>query len=171
MLLNLDKSALDNAPEWSGGGFPLPKQGMQIPFEILGDDDSPAMLDAKENDDGVVHEDFVVRLATVGDDDQEIKHGEFFRLDEDWGLGKWKAFLSALHGRKLNGTEVAGFDTDSLIGIRFTCDVSHQTGKKNGKVFANLDYKTLEPEGGFLETAPANEKPKPSKPARPGSRR
>lgn len=169
-LLNIDPQVAENAPEWSGGNFPIAKAGIGLPFEVLGDDKKPDYLDAKPNDDGVTNEDFVVRLSALGEEDQEITHTEFFRLNEDWGIGKWKSFLNALHGRNLTGAEIAAFDTDALIGVRFTADVVHKQNKKDpSRVNANIDYKTIALEGGPLETP--QEAPKPAKPARPASRR
>lgn len=168
-LMNIDRQVYENAPEWSGGNYPLPKEGVGIPFEILGDDKKPSYLDAKPNDDGIAHEDFIVRCATFGEDDQPITHSEFFRMDEDWGVGKWKSFLNGIHGRTLTIDELEAFDSDSLIGVRFTADVVHKTSKKDPRrVNANIDYKTIAVEDGAPAPAPA---PKPAKPARPASRR
>ena len=163
-LLNLDREAYEAASDWTGGMFPSPKEGVGIPFEILGDDKAPRVESYEDKKTGEPYEALIVSMATVSDDEKDITYNEFFRLDDPKaGIPKLKSFFAGIFNRKLTSAEVSEFDTDVLIGCRFVCDVTKSVS--NGKTYTNLDYKTIVTDDP-MELPEST--PEPSKPARPG---
>ena len=141
-LLNISKEAFDSVREYTGPDFPVAPAGPAIPFEL--DGSKVGTFEAKDGD----HEYLILHCITEAETDdgeiKEIKHGEFFDLDDDRGKGKLKAFMNRLGmGDHLD----ENLDTDILNGMRFTADIEHYDKKKGGKG-ASMVYDTIVVEGG-----------------------
>lgn len=161
-VLQVPQDAMDSAPEWMGGDFPIPPEGAAIPFEICGskeDENEVGTIDRaiyKSGDrEGEEYTYLVIDMLWAKEDGETERHGEFFDLDADWGLGKLKAYIESLGFQYEEG-----MDLNALNGLRLTADVGHVESRK-GRMMANLKYGTFE-----VQEAPQAAPAKPRRPAR-----
>jgi len=164
--LHVPQEEVDNAPEWTGGDFPIPPEGAAIPFRVTGtrdDENEVGRVDRAVYKSGELEGEeytyLVIDLAWDDENGEPQRHGEFFNLDVDWGIGKLKAFIESL-----GYAYEEGMDLNTLNGLSFTADVSHVETKK-GRITANLKYNTIEVQADAEQSAPA-----PKAPPRRGGR-
>ena len=169
MKLHLPQDQVDGAPEFMGGDFPIPPAGEAIPFEIVtsrDDDNEVGTLGTttrKTGDDvGEEYQYLVIDIMWSSESGESQRHGEFFDLDRDWGLGKLRGFIEAMGHRYEEG-----MDLNILNGTRFTADVSHRESGEppNVRVRANILYPTV-----VVEAAEAAAPKAPARPARRSAR-
>jgi len=162
----IPKSAFDDAPDWTGGNFPAIPPGVGVLFEIVPNAQTgqTGRFGNYEVDDGSQHDYLVVDCECVegvgpNGDGAGLVHGEFFDLNDEGQMGKFRNFLEKI-GVYADYHEE--WDTEELRGVRFRADVTNFTNKK-GQEKSSLTYKTIIPEGSPAEPA----KPKGRSPAAP----
>ena len=172
--VGISKEYFDNVGDYQppGGNFRLPSPGVGVKFVAYGRDESKTGQGSFKLKDGSGEHAWLSIPCTFeyedGDEVGLADHGEFFDMDDENGVAKFKAFVTALGlGARLG----EDFDTEELAGIEFLCDVSHYEKKNTGKMAADLNIKTITLVGGGeapKAEAPAKAAPAPKQPPRTG---
>ena len=67
-----------------------------------------------------------------------------------------RSFLRAWRGRDFTQEQLAGFDLETLIGVRCALNISHSQAESTGNWYANVDLATLLPKGMTEVDVPAD---------------
>jgi len=161
--VRIPREKLDEAPEFMGE-YPVVPEGIAIPFQIVKSPESNEVgKQGTFKKDGAVKDSLIINCKCLKGDGEGIVHDEFFNMTDNtpMGLGKFCAFLKALEVYEDYGDD---WDTNALLGLTFTADVTHYKDKRD-RVQSSLTYKTISLDGATGESAE-----KPQKPKRSGAR-